>query len=157
VVIASCAGSAVRIKSGGGASYLGTQHDGDCHAQLITEADQEAVSGRHSRPLGLGEEDVWLRYAFQQRIHAYVLTLVDHIKDLLDNAQQEALKQYTRLIQTINKTLDISTRVPRASASLTLKPTYLCLQCPSVATAEQRDRHEKGHRLCRCSSTISSP
>jgi len=78
-----------------------------------------------------------------------VLTFVDHIKDLFDNAQQEALKQYTRIVQTINKTLDISTRVPRGSAALTLKPTYLCLQCPSVATAEQRDRHDKGHRLCK--------
>lgn len=79
-----------------------------------------------------------------------VLTVAEHVKDLLDNARPDVIKQYTKLVQTVRRTPDIALRLPKPGStpsSATLKPNYLCLQCPNVASLDQRDRHEKGHRF----------
>ncbi|TKX22501.1 ubiquitin carboxyl-terminal hydrolase-like protein 11 [Elsinoe australis] len=75
----------------------------------------------------------------------------DHVKDLLENARPEATKQYTRLVQAINKDNNLSVRLPKISsgtAPYSLRPTWLCLQCPNVATSESRDAHDKAHKFC---------
>lgn len=118
--------------------------------QRIPEVDQEAVVGRHKKSARLREKDIRLWWVISGRSDIRTsLTFIDHAKDMLENAQQEATKQYTRLVQTINKDAGLSTRLPKNSAVLTLKPTFLCLQCPTVATSEQRDKHDKSHRFCK--------
>ena len=121
------------------------RHTHLCH-HYISEAGQEVLPRREIRQ---DKPRMW--YAFPTRHLLQPLTSIEHLKDLLDNAQQEALKQYTRLIQNVHRSSDLAARIPKGTPSLlvTLRPNYLCLQCPNVATSTQRDRHEKGHRFCK--------
>ncbi|KAG8630335.1 hypothetical protein KVT40_001954 [Elsinoe batatas] len=80
----------------------------------------------------------------------------DHVKDFLDNARAEATKQYTRIIQAINKDNNLAVRIPKVAsgtAPFTLRPTWLCLQCPNVTTSDTRDLHDKAHKFCAESSS----
>ncbi|KAF2155010.1 cysteine proteinase [Myriangium duriaei CBS 260.36] len=81
----------------------------------------------------------------------------DHVKELLEQARADALKQYRRLVQAINKDKNVAIRLPKATGAgqsvYSLRPTWLCLQCPNVATTETRDSHDKNHKFCAESSS----
>ncbi|KAK5008781.1 hypothetical protein LTR28_003514 [Elasticomyces elasticus] len=71
----------------------------------------------------------------------------EHVKDLLQNARDQATQQYALIIQALHdKTALLSHYQKSAAGSVpSLKPSYLCLQCPSVSAPEQRDKHKKDH------------
>lgn len=73
----------------------------------------------------------------------------EHVKGLLENARPQALEKYTRLIQTIRNGANIAPHIPKSTSSITHRATYLCLQCPNVATSEDRGQHKKDHLFCK--------
>ena len=78
-------------------------------------------------------------------------TEIDHIKARLESDQDETLKKYATIIQTIQKPASIVPHIAKSSssASVNLQPTFLCFHCPHVATSEERDSHDKEHILCK--------
>ncbi|THW78364.1 ubiquitin carboxyl-terminal hydrolase-like protein 22 [Aureobasidium pullulans] len=71
----------------------------------------------------------------------------DHVKSQLEASQPDLIKRYTTLMQTVHKTGAIGPHLSKSSA-ISLRPTYLCLECSNVFGAEQRGQHDKKHILC---------
>ncbi|OCK99419.1 ubiquitin carboxyl-terminal hydrolase-like protein 22 [Cenococcum geophilum 1.58] len=78
----------------------------------------------------------------------------EHIRQLFENASKKnATTNYTQLLQTIHEKPSIIAQTHRSTPNgdgrsiVSLRPLYLCLQCPNVMTEEVRDRHfdAKGH------------
>ncbi|CAK4034506.1 ubiquitin carboxyl-terminal hydrolase 8 [Lecanosticta acicola] len=68
-----------------------------------------------------------------------------HIKGLLQNARQQAVDGYTKLINSLRQEKGITSRIHKTpnGPAYTLSTTYLCLQCPNVSIS--RERHHKNH------------
>ncbi|GAM84932.1 hypothetical protein ANO11243_029350 [Dothideomycetidae sp. 11243] len=82
----------------------------------------------------------------------------EHVRDLLEQARAEALKQYRRIVLAVNKDKNVAVRSAKHAGAnqptlFSLRPTWLCLQCPNVATMETRDAHDKSHKFCAESSS----
>ena len=78
----------------------------------------------------------------------YALQFPDHVKAQLEASQPQLLKRYTTLMQTVHKYGAIGPHLNKSSA-ISLRPTYLCLDCSTVFASEQRDQHDKKHILCK--------
>ena len=83
------------------------------------------------------------------------MTIAEHLQQLFKEKKKEAVQQYALIQQTLHDRhpLVASTyKNPRSDgrAIVTLAPTYLCLQCPSISTSSLRDKHwdAKGHAFC---------
>lgn len=63
-------------------------------------------------------------------------------------AKDEALKRYTKLVRAINDPEPLQNHITKSASGVSLKSTYLCLQCPSVNTYDERDQHDKAHKFC---------
>ena len=76
----------------------------------------------------------------------------DHIKSRLEDDQEEILRKYATIVQTIQKPASIIPYVAKSQSSVAtfdLKPHYLCFHCTHIATYEERDTHGKEHTLCK--------
>ncbi|EOD45051.1 putative ubiquitin carboxyl-terminal hydrolase protein [Neofusicoccum parvum UCRNP2] len=71
----------------------------------------------------------------------------EHLEPLFAERRKVLVQQYTTIIQTIHDRHSIIPQTHRSSLNgdsrpvLSLKPTYMCLQCVGVFTAELRDEH----------------
>ncbi|KAK7732130.1 hypothetical protein SLS57_001110 [Botryosphaeria dothidea] len=71
----------------------------------------------------------------------------EHLEPLFAERRKVLVQQYTNIIQTIHDRHSIIPQTHRSSLNgdsrpvLSLKPTYMCLQCVGVFTAELRDEH----------------
>lgn len=76
---------------------------------------------------------------------------IDHIKAHVEDNQDETVKKYATIIQTIQKPASIIPHIAKSSSStcLDLKPKYLCFHCSHIAAYDDRDSHEKEHTLCK--------
>lgn len=131
-----------------GCHKLGT-HVGD-----FTKARQEAFARRYQISwIAWRTDRLWMWYVLDMAncdSRMLIPRRIDHVKSFLEKDQQEALKQYTTVIHAIRKTNSITPHLSKSTSSpINLRPTYLCIQCPNVATPDQRDKHEKAHALCK--------
>ncbi|KAH0412597.1 hypothetical protein KCU90_g17585, partial [Aureobasidium melanogenum] len=55
----------------------------------------------------------------------------EHVKSQLEASQPDLIKRYTTLMQTVHKNGAIGPHLSKSSA-ISLRPTYLCLECSSV-------------------------
>jgi ubiquitin carboxyl-terminal hydrolase 22/27/51 len=83
----------------------------------------------------------------------------EHIQLLLENARTSTFKQYRAILQKIYEEPSIITQTykgPDGEPVVTITALYLCLQCPLIATADERDQHvdNKGHIFCRSTSVV---
>ncbi|OCK84919.1 ubiquitin carboxyl-terminal hydrolase-like protein 22 [Lepidopterella palustris CBS 459.81] len=77
----------------------------------------------------------------------------EHIRELFEKVKKMATTNYTQLLHTIHEKPSIIVQTHRSTVNgdgrsvVSLRPLYLCLQCPNVMTEEIRDRHfdAKGH------------
>ena len=81
----------------------------------------------------------------------------EHLQEFMSettNVSERLTIAYMELQQLITKPLEAqTTKNPddtKKSVITTLRPTYLCLQCSSVSSVEDRDSHcqAKKHQLC---------
>ncbi|KAF2814257.1 cysteine proteinase [Mytilinidion resinicola] len=77
----------------------------------------------------------------------------EHVRELFEEAKKAATRNYIQILQTIHDKPSIIAQTHRSTANadgrsvVSLRPLYLCLQCPNVMTEEVRDGHfdAKGH------------
>jgi ubiquitin carboxyl-terminal hydrolase 22/27/51 len=80
---------------------------------------------------------------------------IEHMGEMFENARKQTLQHYRAILsnihekpsiiaQTYNKTDDTGATVPVVS----LKPLFLCLQCPNIMTEEDRDLHFETKSHC---------
>jgi ubiquitin carboxyl-terminal hydrolase 22/27/51 len=75
---------------------------------------------------------------------------------LLSNARGNTLKNYRTILQKIYEEPSVITQTHKASAAgdsraiVSLRPLFLCLQCPIISTEAERNQHieAKGHVFC---------
>lgn len=84
------------------------------------------------------------------------LTPLDHVRALFKEAKKTAKDSYDEALRSIEQpyTVLAQTHKPLNADGrpiVSIRPTYLCLQCPRIFTPEVRDKHfeEKGHSFCR--------
>jgi len=83
--------------------------------------------------------------------------LPEHVQTLLKESRKMTYTTYTYMIQTLHARHPTITHTHRTLKEqsnkpfVSLSPTYLCLQCPSVYTEDARDAHfeDKGHAFCK--------
>lgn len=84
------------------------------------------------------------------------LTVAEHLQRLFNQDQattNTSIQHYKAILSTIfNKSPLIAqtAKTPDGQAVTELTPTYLCLQCPSTLTEDDRTKHgaKKSHRFC---------
>ncbi|KAF2743707.1 ubiquitin carboxyl-terminal hydrolase 2 [Sporormia fimetaria CBS 119925] len=74
----------------------------------------------------------------------------EHIQALLSAARVPTFKQYRSILQRIHEDPSVIIQTHKqhdGRPAVSLRPLYLCLQCPSIATEAERDQHvdTKGH------------
>lgn len=74
---------------------------------------------------------------------------------LLENARKQTLHNYRAILQDIHEKPSIIAQTYKNPQDgrpvVSLRPLYLCLQCPNIMTAADRDEHidVKRHIFCR--------
>jgi hypothetical protein len=85
-----------------------------------------------------------------------VLTAAEHLQRLFNQDQattNTSIQHYKAILRSI---FDTSPLIPQTAKAIdgqivtALTPTYLCLQCPSTLTEDDRTKHgsKKSHRFC---------
>ena len=80
---------------------------------------------------------------------------LEHLQSLFEGHKKHSVTNYTSIQEVIHDRNNIKAQTPKGRAdgrlSVSLTPTYLCLQCPGVHTPEARDKHweVKGHSFCK--------
>lgn len=88
------------------------------------------------------------------------LTATEHLQRLFNQDQattNTSIQHYKAILRSI---FDTTPLIPQTAKAIdgqivtSLTPTYLCLQCPSTLTEEDRTKHgtKKSHRFCRLTS-----
>lgn len=129
------------------------EHGVDDHSYAhhrLAEAREEGQLRRREESDDASADCIWLPYAHDERRgrREDANEAAEHIKGLLQNARQQAVDGYTRLINSLNQENGIAHRIHKTPSGpcFTLQTTYLCLQCPNVSTS--RERHHKNHGFC---------
>lgn len=73
--------------------------------------------------------------------------------EMFENARKQTLQHYRLILQLVHDKPSIIAQTYVDSNSqpvVSLRPLYLCLQCPNIMTEEQRDQHfdTKSHCFC---------
>lgn len=80
----------------------------------------------------------------------------EHMGEMFENARKQTLQHYRAILQNIHEKPSIIAQTYNATADskpiVSLKPLFLCLQCPNIMTEADRDLHfeTKSHCFCRC-------
>jgi ubiquitin carboxyl-terminal hydrolase 22/27/51 len=78
----------------------------------------------------------------------------EHMGTLLEIARKQTLHNYRAILQDIHEKPSIIAQTyknpPDGRPVVSLRPLYLCLQCPSIMTEGDRDEHidVKRHIFC---------
>ncbi|KAF2197413.1 ubiquitin carboxyl-terminal hydrolase-like protein 22 [Delitschia confertaspora ATCC 74209] len=74
---------------------------------------------------------------------AYVEYGCEHMRELLGNARKAALLNYQSIVQNIHEKPSIIAQTHKNDGRpvVSLRPLYLCLQCPNIMTEVDRDQH----------------
>ena len=118
-----------------------------------SKADQEGccVGRRDEASEYTYADELWMSLVGHWRkyqVHCFTNELVEHIKELLQQARDKATANYGRLVQAIREDSNVSgcTYKIGEKARATGETTYLCLQCSNVS--KTRERHRKEHPFC---------
>jgi ubiquitin carboxyl-terminal hydrolase 22/27/51 len=73
--------------------------------------------------------------------------------EMFENARKQTLQHYRSILQLIHDKPSIIAQTyvnGNGQPVVSLRPLYLCLQCPNIMTDEQRDQHfdTKNHCFC---------
>ena len=89
---------------------------------------------------------------------SWLTKIIEHMRDMLENARKLTLHNYRAILQDIHEKPSIIAQTHKSSPAgdgrpvVSLRPLYLCLQCPIILTEADRDQHveSKLHCFCRC-------
>ena len=80
----------------------------------------------------------------------------EHMQELLENARKLTFVNYKSILQKIHEQPSIITQTYKSSDDgrpvVSLRPLYLCLQCPSITPEADRDKHVEAKLHCFCGS-----
>ncbi|ORY09783.1 ubiquitin carboxyl-terminal hydrolase 2 [Clohesyomyces aquaticus] len=86
---------------------------------------------------------------------AYVEYGCEHMRDMMENARKPTLHNYKAILQDIHEKPSVIAQTyksPPAAGDgrpvVSLRPLYLCLQCPSVLPEAERDQHAEAKLHC---------
>ncbi|KAF2738299.1 ubiquitin carboxyl-terminal hydrolase-like protein 22 [Polyplosphaeria fusca] len=85
---------------------------------------------------------------------AYVEYGCEHMREMLENARKQTLHSYRLILQNIHDKPSIIAQTYKPSAAgdsrpvVSLRPLYLCLQCPTVMSDSDRDQHMEAKQHC---------
>ena len=80
--------------------------------------------------------------------------VAEHMGEMLENARKQTIHNYRAILQDIHEKPSIIAQTyknpPDGRPVVSLRPLYLCLQCPSIMTEGDRDEHidVKRHIFC---------
>lgn len=83
------------------------------------------------------------------------LTVTEHMGEMFENARKQTLGHYQAILRNIHEKPSIIAQTYMSATEnqpiVSLRPLYLCLQCPSIMTEMDRDQHfeTKSHCFCR--------
>jgi ubiquitin carboxyl-terminal hydrolase 22/27/51 len=91
-----------------------------------------------------------------------LLTAAEHLQRLFNQDQattNTSIQHYRAILRSI---FDTNPLIPQTAKAIdgqivtSLTPTYLCLQCPSTLTEDDRTKHgtKKSHRFCMSASPM---
>ncbi|KAH6637444.1 ubiquitin carboxyl-terminal hydrolase-like protein 22 [Boeremia exigua] len=75
---------------------------------------------------------------------AHIVYGCEHMGEMFENARKQTLGHYRSILQLIHEKPSVIAQTYVDSDSqpvVSLRPLYLCLQCPNIMTDEQRDQH----------------
>jgi len=82
------------------------------------------------------------------------------MRELLEAARKNTLHNYKGILQNIHEKPSIIAQTYKQDGRpvVSLRPLYLCLQCPSIMTEADRDQHvdSKGHCFCELSDVSNT-
>lgn len=81
------------------------------------------------------------------------------MREMLENVRKSTFSNYRQILQDIHEKPSIIAQTHKSLSAgdgrslVSLRPLYLCLQCPSIMTEADRDGHiqSKSHCFCRFS------
>ncbi|KAG9202132.1 hypothetical protein G6514_004566 [Epicoccum nigrum] len=75
---------------------------------------------------------------------AHIVYGCEHMGEMFENARKQTLQHYRSILQLIHDKPSVIAQTYVDSNNepvVSLRPLYLCLQCPNIMTHEQRDQH----------------
>ncbi|KAF2623363.1 ubiquitin carboxyl-terminal hydrolase-like protein 22 [Macroventuria anomochaeta] len=75
---------------------------------------------------------------------AHIVYGCEHMGEMFENARKQTLQHYRSILQLIHDKPSIIAQTfveSNGQPVVSLRPLYLCLQCPNIMTDEQRDQH----------------
>jgi hypothetical protein len=129
---------------------------GGCRAGLAQGRQECEGCYRAEQPDGTCR--VWLWYSspalfspFARRVADIVIT--EHMYEMLDKARKHTIQHYRNILQTIHEKPSVIAQTYKdmnGKVVVSMRPLYLCLQCPTISTEAERDLHveEKLHCFC---------
>ncbi|KAF2011680.1 cysteine proteinase [Aaosphaeria arxii CBS 175.79] len=104
---------------------------------------------------------------------AHVESGCEHIREMLEAAKKPTLHNYRLILQSIHEKPSINAQTHKNSEgrpAVSIRPLYLCLQCPNISSEADRDQHvetklhcfsvesRNGHVYCgQCNDFIYDP
>jgi ubiquitin carboxyl-terminal hydrolase 22/27/51 len=90
------------------------------------------------------------------RLWGATLTVAEHLQRLFNQDQattNTSIQHYKAILRSIYDTTPLLSQTAKSTDGqivTSLTPTYLCLQCPSTLTEDDRTKHgtKKSHRFC---------
>jgi ubiquitin carboxyl-terminal hydrolase 22/27/51 len=80
--------------------------------------------------------------------------------EMLENARKQTLIHYREILRNIHEKPSIIAQTYKSSTDsspvVSLRPLFLCLQCPNIMTETDRDQHfeTKSHCFCRWNNVV---
>lgn len=75
---------------------------------------------------------------------------------MLENARKQTFHSYRAILQMVHEKPSViaqtykSMNAPDGRSVVSIRPLYLCLQCPNIMTEVDRDEHIDSKRHCFC-------
>ncbi|KAI8939638.1 hypothetical protein NX059_003396 [Plenodomus lindquistii] len=83
---------------------------------------------------------------------AHIAYGCEHMGEMFENARKQTLQQYRAILRNIHEKPSIIAQTHNSSNDarpvVSLRPLYLCLQCPSIMTEADRDSHFETKSHC---------
>lgn len=85
---------------------------------------------------------------------AWANVSAEHMGEMFENARKQTLQHYRAILQNIHEKPSIIAQTHNTATDgqnvVSLRPLYLCLQCPNIMTEADRDHHfdTKSHCFC---------
>ena len=83
---------------------------------------------------------------------------VEHMGEMFEKARKQTIQHYQKILQNIHEKPSIIAQTYNSAnegrPTVSLRPLFLCLQCPSIMTEADRDIHFETKSHCFCSSYV---